>query len=97
MNAKYELGPWVIDPEETMKTVTISRKVQDDDGGEWWALVAQLSILEGESGNANLQLILAAPSLVDSIVAAAEAIRQGEPNIALIYLEQGIELATGGD
>ena len=97
MIAKYEPGPWLIDPEETMKTVTISRKVQDRDGMEWWSLVAQLSILEGKSGNANLQLILAAPLLVDSIVAAAEAIRQGEPNIALLYLEKGIELATGDD
>ena len=93
MEMQHEPGPWRIDPEDETKSVTISRSNRDIDGTEWETLVAIVSIIDGESGNANLRLILAAPDLLQAAISAAEAIRQSEPDIALLYLENTIAQA----
>jgi len=88
---------WTIDPEEDLKTVTIHRKIKDDeDERSWEQLVAQISIIDGEDGNANLRLILAAPELLAAATGSIEAIKQGEADMALPYLRAAIRKATGG-
>jgi len=91
-------GPWAIDPMDDLKTVTILRHVKDDeDGRSWEHLIAQISIIDGEDGNANLRLILAAPELLEAAAGSIEAIKQGEADIAMLYLRAAIDKATGGE
>jgi hypothetical protein len=88
---------WTIDPEDDLKTVTMSCQVKDEDGLSWHQLIAYISIIDGEDGNANLRLILAAPELLEAAAGSIEAIKQGEADMALLYLRAAIDKATGGE
>lgn len=88
---------WTIDPEDDLKTVTMSRQVKDEGGLSWHQLIAYISIIDGEDGNANLRLILAAPELLEAAAGSIEAIKQGEADMALLYLRAAIDKATGGE
>jgi len=69
---------------------------QDPEKKEW-AMNASDSIMkkliQEEHGKEALQI--GAPELLDAARAAIQAIRQGEPGIAVTYLNHGIEVATG--
>ena len=69
---------------------------QDPEQKEW-AMNASDSIMkkliEEEHGKETLQS--GASELLDAARAAIQAIRQGEPEIAVIYLNHGIDVATG--
>ena len=101
--SRHTPGPWAIDPEEDLKTVTMSRQIEDDDGRSWEQLIAQISIIDGEDGNTNLRLILAAPDLLKAASSALEwiddqKIESADKRLDKIWigLVHAIRRATGG-
>jgi hypothetical protein len=96
---------WTIDPEDDLKTVTMSRQVKDEDGLSWHQLIAYISIIDGEDGNANLRLILAAPELLAALREMIESFSMGNVGVDAMALNikakklarAAIDKATGGE
>ena len=109
VNSQCTTGPWEFDPNSTVNNdggVPIRGNVTDD-GFELVATVVlkadaargkgwMFAIGEDEERDANARLIAASPTLLEAAAASIEAIRQGEPDIALIYLRQAVNQAVEG-
>ena len=88
--SQYTRGPWQWfenDGAHHVDTVYGGKPIADLD-----------SIVNGGRSEveANAHLIAAGPTLYQSAVASIEAIKQGEPEMALIYLRHAIKQAEGG-